>query len=198
MRIGFDLDGCLYDFGNSVRRYLDSIGREYGFKDDQPEPHCWNFFEYWHMTGAEFKKVCDDGVDAGFVFSGPARPNASEAVNRVADMGHEIIIVTDRFFGSDPENSHRATEVWLAEHGIPYHELHFTANKLIVPTDCFVEDKWENFVALTEGGVDAYLINRPWNIANIPKHPRRINDISDYADVIELITANGYTDLAFI
>ena len=49
MRVGFDLDGVLYDFGDSVRRYLRSVGREYGFKDDAPEPHTWNFYEYWHM-----------------------------------------------------------------------------------------------------------------------------------------------------
>lgn len=204
MRVGFDLDGCLYDFGNSVRRYLDSIGRPYGFKDDAPEPHDWNFFEYWGMDGAEFKEICNAGVDAGFIFSGPARLNAAEAVNRVADLGHEIIIITDRFFGT-PINlcgdivnpSHLATDVWLAENGIPYHELHFTADKLYVPTDTFVEDKLENYDALVAGGVNAYLIDRPWNQVAGGDARNRIKDVIDYADAIEIASTQGFVDLSF-
>jgi len=202
LRVGFDLDGCLYDFGNSVRLYLDSLGREYGWKDGADEPHCWDFNEYWKMSRAEFAQVCHDGVDAGYIFSGDARPNAAEAVNRVADMGHKIIIITDRFFGTDIYNgegfvnpSHIATEQWLAEHGIPYHELHFSANKLIVPTDTFIEDKLENYDTLTEGGVKSYLINRPWNQVPGGDARNRISDIIDYANEIELITAQGFADL---
>lgn len=201
MRVGFDLDGCLYDFGNAVRRYLDSIGREYGFKDNGPEPHSWNFFEYWGMDRDEFKKVCDDGVDAGYIFSGPARPNAAEAVNRVADGGHEIIIITDRFFGTQiggrMNPSHAATIDWLADNGIPYHRIHFSANKLTVPTDMFVEDKLENYDALVDGGVNAYLIDRPWNQVPGGDARKRIKDIIDYADAIELATTRGYVDLTF-
>lgn len=197
MRVGFDLDGVLYDFGESVRRYLDSIGQVYGWKDDAHEPHHWDFYEYWHMTREDFVQVCHDGVDAGFIFSGPARPNAAEAVNRVADLGHEIIIITDRFFGGKPENSHTATTEWLAEHGIPYHELHFSPNKLLVPTDTFVEDKLENYDALTAGGVKTFLINRAWNAVEGGDARNRINDISEYADAIELITSDGFADLTF-
>jgi len=197
MRVGFDLDGVLYDFGKSVRLYLDSIGREYGWKDDAEEPHTWNFFEYWNLTLDEFKQVCHDGVDAGYIFSGEARPGAAEAVNRVADMGHEIIIITDRFFGADPSASHVATEIWLPENGMPYHELHFSPNKLLVPTDTFVEDKLENHDTLTEGGVKSYLITRPWNEVPGGDARNRINDISEYADAIELMTSEGFVDLTF-
>src|SRR5690349_9418242 len=109
MRVGFDLDGVLYDFGNSVRRYLDSIGRPYGWKGEADEPHHWDFYEYWGMDLEEFKQICHDGVDAGYIFSGDVRPNAVESVERVARLGHEIIIITDRQFGSVPTNSHDAT-----------------------------------------------------------------------------------------
>lgn len=197
MRVGFDLDGVLYDFGNSVRRYLDSIGRPYGFKDNLDEPHCWDFFEYWHMDVSEFKQICNDGVDAGFVFSGPTRPGASEAVNRVADMGHEVIIITDRFFGGKPEYSHTATREWLAEHGIPFHELHFSPNKCLVPTDTFVEDKLENYDVLNAAGVKTFLINRPWNAVEGGDARNRIQDIEDYADAIEIMTTQGFVDLSF-
>lgn len=191
MRVGFDLDGVLYDFGNSVRRYLDSIGRPYGWKDEAPEPHHWDFYEYWGMDLAEFKQLCHDGVDAGYIFQGDIRPNAVESVRRVAELGHEIIIITDRQFGSKPENSHKATTEWLAQHGIEYDELVFSADKTCVPTDFFVEDKRENYDALRAAGVACYLITRPWNVDErygLKDGRYRIDDISDYADTIELYT----------
>lgn len=197
MRIGFDLDGCLYDFGNSVRRYLDSIGRPYGWKNDGEEPHHWDFYEYWNMSREEFTQICHDGVDAGYIFSGPARPNAVESVQRVAALGHEIIIITDRQFGSDPRNSHAATSEWLAQHGIEYDELWFSADKTITQTHMFVEDKLENYDKLNLAGVDTYLINRDWNLTVGGDARQRISDIADYAEAVEKVTAQGFLDHTF-
>lgn len=188
MRVGFDLDGCLYDFGNSVRRYLDSIGRDYGWKDNQEEPHHWNFYEYWKMERSEFVQICNDGVDAGYIFGGPARANAVETVGRVAELGHQIIIITDRQFGSDPRNSHKATADWLAEHEIEYDELWFSADKTCTKTDMFVEDKLENYDKLTKAGVDTYLITRAWNldpIDGVNDDRQRICDIIEYGYAVE-------------
>lgn len=185
MRVGFDLDGVLYDFGSSVRRYLDYIGRPYGFKGGEPEPHTWNFFKYWKMDIEEFKQICNDGVDAGFIFHGPTRVNAVESMQKIKDMGHEIVVITDRQFGKRPEKSHEATRFWLEFHEFPYDELYFSADKVIVPTDVFVEDKLENYDAITAAGTPCFLITRPWNKRRDRR--RRIEDISEYpAAVLEV------------
>lgn len=189
MRVGFDLDGVLYDFAASFKRYMVSRGQILeGVLSDQ-EPSSWNFYEGMGLSLAEFKSICDDGVDAGYIFRGPARPNAAESVNRVKALGHTIHIITDRKFGSDPVNSEIATKEWLAEHGIPYDTLTFSADKTCVPTDCFVEDKLENYDALREAGNNAYLITRPWNYDPeefaSKRQRRRILDVKDYADIIE-------------
>lgn len=186
LTVGFDLDGVGYDFGASVRRYLDSIGRTYGWKDDAEEPHTWNFFEYWNMDRHEFKEICDAGADAGYIFSGPQREGFSEAVGRVAALGHHVVIITDRSFGSSPRISHRATEEWLRQHDVYYDQLIFSADKTVMKTDFFVEDKLENHDALEAAGTRCYLINRPWNLLEDDR--RRINSVSEYADAIEAIT----------
>lgn len=183
MRVGFDLDGCLYDFGNSVRRYLDSIDRVYGWRDGHVENDTWDFYTYWGMTREDFTDICHSGVDAGYIFSGPARDGAVEAVETVARAGHQIIIVTDRQFGSTPSKSHDATSEWLAYHGIEYDELWFSADKTVTQTDMFVEDKVLNYDALVANGTDAYLINRAWN-APYDDNRKRIADISDYAEAV--------------
>lgn len=186
LRVGFDLDGVLYDFGDSVRRYFTSIGREYGFKDGATEPHSWDFYEYWGMTREEFAQHCHDGADAGFVFCGGTRPGAVEAVQAVKEMGHEIIVITDRQFGTTPSVSHENTKRWWRENGFPdYDELHFSADKTIVKTDIFVEDKFENYMDIHRAGGMCWLITRPWN-AQHDNVMYRIEDISEYPIMVEI------------
>lgn len=189
MRVGIDLDGVLFDFAESLRSYIRHAELDKTYNLCKGEPPDWYFYRHWGMTDQEFVKYCHDGVDAGFVFRGPARPNAKAALDRIRNLGHEIHIVTDRSFGSHPENSQKATYEWLYEHEIPFDTVTFSANKTVVPTDCFVEDKLENYDALKAAGVDVYLINRPWNIdatEYINHKPRkRIKDIIEYADIIE-------------
>ena len=185
MRVGFDLDGVLYDFADSVVRYLDSIGKNYTHLDDADEPHTWSFFEHWGMDSREFAQHCHDGADAGFVFCGGTRPGAVEAVQAVKDMGHEIIVITDRRFGSVPQVSEINTKFWWHNNGFPrYDEIYFTPDKTIVPTDIFVEDKLENYDALTAAGTQCLLINRPWNQVRTGDFRRRIGDISEYPAIV--------------
>lgn len=197
LRVGFDLDGVLYNFGDSVKRYLDSIGQGNVWKSG-PTPHpFWDFYKDWGWTSAEFVKMCNDGADAGYIFTGPARDHAVEAVGRVAAMGHEIIIITDRQFGSSPAVSHKNTEDWLSQHGIEYDELWFSSDKTIAPTDVFVEDKLENYDAVWANGTPAFLINRAWNQVDGGDARNRINCVCEYADAIEKITKQGFVDLSF-
>lgn len=132
----------------------------------------------------EFKQICNDGADAGFIFSGPARPNAAWSIQAIKQAGHEVIIITDRQFGYSPAVSHNATLNWLAEHDIPYDDIYFSADKTCVKTDIFIEDKLQNYDALVEVGTPCVLINRPWNLED--DYRFRVNDISEYPAIVEL------------
>lgn len=189
LRIGFDLDGVLYNFGDSVKRYLDFIGQGHIWKSGPtPEPY-WDFYKDWGWTGKEFVELCNAGADAGFIFCGPTRHNAKRAVQAVKDMGHEVIIITDRQFGTTPSVSHNHTRNWLLQHKIPFDELHFSADKTIVPTDMFIEDKLENYDALDAAGVEVYLVNRKWNFVDGDgDNRRRIRHVMDYVKKVEART----------
>lgn len=186
LRVGWDNDGVLHNFRGGLCDYLDSFKHEW--KHDRNDTDTsWNFFEKWGMKFPDFKKVCDDGVDAGFVFNNNLRPNAVVSVNVVKFMGHHNVMITDRQFGSTPEASQRRTFDWIAENHLMIDEVHFSADKTSVPTDIFVEDKWENFVALMDHGTPCYLINRPWNEFGGP-HENRIRDVGDYPAKVAAMT----------
>lgn len=197
IRVGVDLDGVLYSFGDSVKRYLDHIGKGDLWKSGpNPKPY-WDFYKDWGWTGKEFVEMCNDGADAGFIFTGPARQGAVEAMERIARTGNEVIIVTDRSFGSTPEVSHRNTVEWLVQHGIWYDELIFSADKTVGNCQLFVEDKLENYDSLVAAGTHAFLINRAWNFVDGGDARNRINSITEYASAVENLTAKGFADLTF-
>jgi len=187
MRVGFDLDGVLYDFGDSCRAYYRTLN-PLGTYDDAVNADVtdWHFYRSWGMNDKGFKKFCDDGVDAGYIFTyGDPHPGTVEAVNRIYSLGHRVVIITDRPFGKNGgKNSRRATFKWLRKHGVKFHEVHFTANKDSVNVDTMIDDKVENFVDLRDAGVDVYLLDRPWN-QHIDAGHRRIDSIEEYIYRVE-------------
>lgn len=196
MRVGFDSDGVLDNFGEGVHDALRARGLGHVWKSGPTEGSYWNFYEDWGWDFKQFKEIVDWGVDNGYIFTGHWRDHAVESVRRVAELGHEIVILTDRSFGSVPENSHKNTIAAFARAGIEYDELVFTSDKTSVPVDVMVEDKLENYDALIAAGTPTYLINRSWN--NVPGGDarNRITCVSEYADAVETITKQGYVDLA--
>lgn len=181
-RVGWDLDGVEYDFAESVRRTVKHFGMDSKFRLCEGEPASWYFYRGWGMSDKEFVDLCHKGADAGLIFSGPRRNGGLEAMRRVRNAGHEVHIVTDRSFGSHPAVSEKITRLFLEEHGYEYDSLTFSADKTIVRTDFFIEDKLQNYDALDAVGTDVYLVNRPWNLE--ADNRRRVNDLSEFADIV--------------
>lgn len=185
LTVGWDNDGVLHYFRAGVCDYLDTIKHNWTpDRDPQETDNSWNFFEKWGMKGADFKKVCDDGVEAGYVFNNNVRPNAVQTVNAVKRLGHKNIMITDRAFGKTPASSEQRTRDWILENHFEIDEVYFSADKTIVKTDIFVEDKWQNYDALEAVGTECWLINRSWNNlddeVNINDGRKRINDVIEF------------------
>lgn len=184
MRIGVDLDGVVYDFADSFRRYLVLSGVSKRYDISEGEPDKWHFYRDWGMTDEEFVAYCHLGVDAGIIFGqGEPRDCAPGAINFMRKCGNTIHIITDRSFGNNPWSSAEATKRWLHGYEIEYDTINFSADKTIVPTDIFIEDKLENYDALTKAGVECYIVDRPWN--QDPDDDRnRIKSIQEFATIV--------------
>lgn len=180
-RVGFDLDGVVYDFRQALSDHLVAQGM-LDCTVDRVHPN-WDFYEGWGLDLNGFLKHFKDGVDAGTIFRiGEPLEGAVEATKRLAAAGHTVHIVTDRSVGTEPGASARATAAWLADHGFVFHSLTISSDKTSVPTDVFIEDKLENYDALVAAGVDAYLVNREWNEIPGGDDRQRVDSVAEFVD----------------
>lgn len=179
-RVGFDLDGVVYDFRKAHSDFEVSRGNEHCTLENAFDH--WDYFEGWGQTVDDWLKSYAEGVDAGHVlWRGDPLPGAAQTMKMLAADGHTIHIVTDRSIGREPQ---RATMSWLDEHGFVYHSLTFSRDKTSVPTDIFIEDRLENADALNAAGTLCYLINRPWNQAGADHRPR-VDTLEEFYDAVQ-------------
>lgn len=189
LHVGMDLDGVHYNFAKSVRHFLLTHYADKPFGDGTyPDPECWDFFKAWGMNVKQFVQVCHEGADAGiiFVYGGTYCGNSKAVFDEIHADGHFIDVETDRSFGANGISEDHTRE-FLASEGLHYDSLTFTSDKTSVPTDIFIEDKVENYLALDAVGTEVWLVNRPWNLHL--EGARRIDSITEYpAKVRDLAT----------
>lgn len=162
MRVGFDMDGVLYDFRAAHSRF--EIDRGNALCTVENCDPGWDYFAGWGMDFDAWMESYTQGVEAGVLLRyGDPLPGAVWATQRLAELGHTVHLVTDRSVGITPGISSRHTAAWLADHGFVFHSLTFSADKTVVPVDVFIEDRLKNADALNAAGTPCYLINRTWN-----------------------------------
>lgn len=186
MRIGFDLDGPVHGFIERCNEIRMAQG------ESQFAIGKWHFYRDVGMTDADWVAWCNKAADEGHLFTAPPLPGAVESMRRVKEMGHTVVVATDRSFGSLPVVSEKLTHQFLETYfeGL-YDEVHFGPDKTKYNLDMMVEDKWENFIDLLNVGTDAYLISKPWNAFG-GVHRNRIADITEFADIVEDYTISNY------
>lgn len=187
-RVGVDLDGVLYPFEDELRKYLG--------KPDLPAATQWDFYEEWGLTRGEFVELCEEALrDKHLFYKGFPYLGTIEQVDRLMAAGHEVVFITNRAFISVDE-CRKATESWLTNWWTDDRwELHLVADKTTVPVDYMIDDNEDNFMAMREAGVNAFLCARPWNI--YAKQGQR-GTLEQYVDLVlacESDSHNGHSTL---
>jgi 5'(3')-deoxyribonucleotidase len=178
MRIGFDCDGILYNWHDSVRKHL-------GLTEEQaPNPTEWHFHESWGLTGEQFGQAVIAGIEAGVIFAyGEPMPGSVEAFKRLRDAGHTIHIVTDCGSFGPPGVAQGARIKWLQDHGLHFDTITFGKNKAVVDLDFFLDDKPENVEMMRARGTSAYLLDQGWN-QKYDAGFTRVYSLEEYVDLI--------------
>jgi len=194
LQIGLDLDGVLYPFVATLRKWM--VDEQGCLGTEQCPPAVkWEFYEDWGLTSTEFAKELRDSINAGFMFiEGEPVPGSLDVINRLSDQGHHLIAVTSRSVKGAEKQVCCATLKWLAHYSIPLEGAVISPDKGILPTDLFLDDSPDNYNLLDMGAETMpVLFTQPWNAS----HPgRRVEDWAEFYKVVTSIDAylHAYTD----
>lgn len=165
LRVGVDLDECVYPFVDQFREWLVRQGWDRGALSPA---RSWRFWEEWGLDEIEFRAQFTRGVLDGFLFRvGDPVLGSVEALAEIAAAGHHLIVVTDRNVDGAVDAARVATWCWLVEHvvpRVPLTGLLITADKGSVDTDVFFEDSPVMWDLLDRDGATVPVwVDRPWN-----------------------------------
>lgn len=180
MRVGLDLDDTLVKFVETFERYVVSRYPEMKEIVRNSVP-SYDWFEAWGWNRDRFIIEMDIACDLKELFwvGELFEPDASHQVKRLRSAGHSIHIVTHRGYvsrGSD------ATHYWVNQNLGWVDSITLSGDKTSVPTDVFLEDNVSHYDALTDAGVNAFLINRPSNYQDDDR--QRVDTFREFVDKI--------------
>lgn len=162
MRVAVDLDGPCYEWDKTARYMLRHYRGSKGL--DEPSREWFWYGQDWHNVSKEdWKWLWNEGVKLGLFRYGHMTKDTRVGLQRLVEMGHEILIITSR-----PASAVEDTKEWVDFYykGIPLVDLHILSNneeKSSVQADILIDDNPPNVVEWAEQGRAALLFDRPWN-----------------------------------
>lgn len=186
IRIAVDLDGVLYNWGDTVRFLVNHyLGANLPPIEEFADK--WEAFEEY-LGPTYYRWVVTTGVKYGLYRYGHVYRGSIEALRELDKIG-DIIVVTHR-----PREVLHDTLDWIAFHRIPmteFHFLHTGTPKSTVKADVYLDDRLkvvEDCVVNANGAL-VLLWDRPWNRSrNIPGVIR----VSEWSEVISLCVQHAY------
>lgn len=184
--VGLDLDGVVYHFTKTFTEWMNSR-TDIKLFDPNIEAQVWDWFTpQWNMSRDEFVIQMEMAVHAKKLFWNAELYEADipEQVRRLRKAGHKIEVVTHRF---TPGSSDATWDCLLRDRIYPC-GVTFSKDKTSVKTDYFLEDNVANYDALINAGVDAFLINRPYNQQFDQR--ARIDSFKEFVDWVLFMEGN--------
>lgn len=197
--INIDLDGCVYPFSEAYSWFLASLRNHepdevydygMGLYGAYPAPKTWHFYDEWDVSFSEFISSFRRGVEKGYIWGqGLPLEGSVETLHRLSQDDFNLRIVTHRLVHKfNHQQTIKLTADWLEEWNVPYHEIIFQgmhAEKDNYAADFAIDDKPKNVELMREAGVEAVLLDRPWNTDS--KLPR----VFGWGDFYGMVTANA-------
>ena len=171
LRLGIDLDGVVADFN---RGWTAAYNQHFGARLHAGMVQTWNSpLELTHFLDMDafWAWARDHEGHSVFRYLEPY-PGALETLRMLHRDGHQLVVISAKPDWAVPD-----TLTWIAEHGVPTRELHFTEDKHEVVCDVYLDDAPGQLARLADAHADRAQVCRfvrPWN--------RPVQGVRDVAD----------------
>lgn len=195
MKIGIDLDDVLAD---SLPHYLQAFNARFGFEVRLADA-AWRIADRFpHIPRDEADDFFSELIADGFFSSRALIPYAKEAVNTLADDGHDLYIIT----GRTPRDEW-ITMDWLERVGVRSHfeavvhrtcdtvERHKAEVASGLALGLFIEDELTVALAVAEADIPVLLFDRPWNQGPLTGSIHRVGSWHEALMQIADLNGNG-------
>jgi len=183
LRIGLDIDGVVSD---SYSVWVEEINRYFGTNIKELKNSCDMHLDFG-VTWEEMEKYFVENIAHLLTIPEPIK-GAKEGIEKLLSLGHEIIYVTARTPG-DKDYTLR----WMAKHGIPQVEIYFAGYTskaeyaLERKIELFVEDDFNNAIAIAKAGIPVLLMDASYNQGEMPAKVIRCQDWNQILKEVENI-----------
>jgi len=195
MKIGIDLDDVLAD---SLPHYLRAFNARFGFEIGLAEA-AWRIADRFpQIPRQEADDFFSELIAAGFFSSRLLLPHAKEAVEALADAGHDLYIITGRtprdeqitmdWLTRVDMRSRFAAVVHRTRDPVERHKADVASG---LDLDLFIEDELPVALAVAETAVRVLLFDRPWNQGLLPDSVRRIGSWPEALTQIAVRNGHG-------
>lgn len=178
MKIGIDLDDVLAD---SLPHYLQAFSRRFGLTIGLADA-AWQISDRFpQIPRQEAHEFFTELIEAGFFSSRPLLPGAKEAVERLAQDGHRLFIITGR-----APRDEAITRGWLTHVGL-LSRFEAVIHKARAPVgrhksgaaselrlDLFIEDELAIATDVAKTAIQVLLYDHPWNQGALPGNVQRV------------------------
>ncbi len=178
MKIGIDLDDVLAD---SLPHYLQAFSRRFGLTIGLADA-AWRISDRFpQIPRQEVHEFFTELIEAGFFSSRPLLPGAKEAVERLAQDGHRLFIITGR-----APRDEALTRSWLTQVGLVsrfeavIHRArepvgrHKSGAASELRLDLFIEDELAVATDVAKTAIQVLLYDHPWNQGALPGNVCRV------------------------
>lgn len=179
MKIGIDLDDVLAD---SLPHYLQAFSRRFGLTIGLANA-AWQISDRFpQIPRQEAHEFFTELMEAGFFSSRPLLPGAKEGVDRLAQDGHRLFIITGR-----APRDEALTRSWLTQVGLlsrfeaVIHRArepvgrHKSGAASELRLDLFIEDELAVATDVAKTAIQVLLYDHPWNQGALPGNVRRVH-----------------------
>ena len=175
MRIGVDIDGVL---GDQVPPILKRVNVKYGTDVAKSDIRLWD----QPIADTDIKTEIEEALrDSLYVATMPLMVGAREALAKLC-KSHHIVVATSR-----PIEASQATERWLRENRLCYHEFVNSRDiaKSSLAIEVLIDDNLDNIREFALQGRLAILFSQPWN--------QQRSDISKLIAAGRILCANNWS-----
>lgn len=197
LRLGVDLDGCVYDWQGCYR----FIARECLGVEMPPVEEFWTSVgaERSYLTEPQRKWMWEGGIERGLFRYGNLVKGAAEALQKLSEV-FDLVVVSHRpnplEFDLSPQARRTAildTLSWLSYLRLPFSEIHMLRHdqpKSSVRCDLYIDDSPSVVAELSRtfgaAGPSILLLDRPWNRSSFEPGVTRVYD---WRQVLEVVWA---------